>query len=75
MVYDISFLGISSNLSKRLHNLHIPGNWMAEDGKNILWLPPEYRPCCQAIRNGTVVLGHYSGRLSFLYFEQGSTFR
>jgi hypothetical protein len=38
---------------------------------NILWLPLDYRSTCEAIWDQTVVLGHLSGRLSFLQFGQG----
>jgi WD40 repeat protein len=42
--------------------------WVAIDNKKALWLPPEYRPTCSAVRDGTLALGHASGRVSFMCF-------
>ncbi|KAE8410476.1 hypothetical protein BDV36DRAFT_289565 [Aspergillus pseudocaelatus] len=44
-------------------------DWLAEDGKQVLWLPPEARPTCSAVRENQVVLGHTSGRISFIGFR------
>ena len=43
-----------------------------EGSKNILWLPPDYRPTCVAVSEALVVLGHLSGNISVLEFAQGS---
>ncbi|KAJ5216310.1 uncharacterized protein N7498_002717 [Penicillium cinerascens] len=43
--------------------------WIALQGDRALWMPPEYRPTCSFIRGGTVVLGHYSGRVSTMEFS------
>jgi hypothetical protein len=40
-------------------------------GGNILWPPPDYRATWVAAWNGMVVLGHSSGGISLLEFEQG----
>jgi WD40 repeat protein len=37
--------------------------WITWNGKNILWLPSEYRPGCSIIREGTVAIGCASGRV------------
>ncbi|KAJ5938324.1 WD40 repeat-like protein [Penicillium verhagenii] len=42
--------------------------WVKLEDKNVLWLPPEYRPSCFAVRDKTLALGHASGRVSFLRF-------
>ena len=45
--------------------------WVSQDGqKNILWLPPEYRPLGLARFNNLLVLGHESGQVTFLEFAQ-----
>ena len=36
--------------------------------KNLLWLPRDHRPSSTAVRGNVVVLGHDSGRVSFLEF-------
>jgi WD40 repeat protein len=57
---------------KLLPTLRVSNHWVVESEANILWLPPDYRPTCEAILlDETVILGHASGRLSFLQFRQG----
>ncbi|KAH8588260.1 WD40-repeat-containing domain protein, partial [Bisporella sp. PMI_857] len=57
--------------SNLLPTLRVSDYWVVEGEANILWLPPDYRSTCKAIWDQTVVLGHSSGRLSFLRFRQG----
>jgi WD40 repeat protein len=47
--------------------------WVVWKGYNVLWLPPEYRPSCQAIYSTTLVLGHSSGRVTFIEFDSEAT--
>jgi len=54
-----------------LSTLYVYHYWVVEGKANILWLPPDYRSTCEATWDKTVVLGHSSGRLSFLQFSQG----
>jgi WD40 repeat protein len=56
---------------KLLPTLRVSSHWIVEGEANILWLPPDYRSTCEAIWDETVILGHTSGRLSFLQFRQG----
>ena len=56
---------------KLVRTLFVFGDWVAEGGTNILWLPPDYRATCIAVWNGIVVLGHSSGRITFLEFKEG----
>ena len=59
----------------RLETLRVSGGWVVEGMSNILWLPPNYLPpTCQATYNGIIVLGHSSGRVSFLNFAPGAKF-
>jgi WD40 repeat protein len=46
--------------------LFVDDEWVTLDGKNLLWLPKDYRPTCVAVYGGTLVLGHRSGGLTFL---------
>ena len=58
---------------KAVNTLLVSKDWIAEGGTNILWLPPNYRPpTCIAVWKRIVVLGHSSGRISFLQFKEGS---
>ena len=70
-VLDISSLKLSPDSSEQLRVLFVSNDWVTEDGECILWLPPDYRATCVAVWNGIVVLGHSSGEISFLEFEQG----
>lgn len=45
--------------------------WVAVHGQKVLWLPPEYRPICSAVKDGTLVLGCASGCVSFVIFGVG----
>ena len=57
---------------KLLPTLHVFNYWLAEGTTNFLWLPTNYRSTCEAVRDGLVVLGHSSGRISFLQIKLGS---
>ncbi|KAG8670733.1 hypothetical protein FPOAC1_003968 [Fusarium poae] len=39
------------------------GEWIVEDGKKMLWLPPDYRGGMPAIVRSTVAIGYRSGRV------------
>ncbi|KAL4988837.1 hypothetical protein BDW68DRAFT_196418 [Aspergillus falconensis] len=45
------------------------GDWISINGRQVLWLPPEARPSCSAIKSNTLALGHASGRISFIGFR------
>ena len=53
-----------------LYTVFLRGNWVARAGKNLLWLPSEYRPSCSAFRDNLLLLGHPSGKVTFLFFPQ-----
>ena len=70
-VLYISSLKSFTSSSEQVHPLFVSDDWVIEDDKIILWLPPDYRATCVANWNGMVVLGHSSGGVSFLEFEKG----
>ena len=70
-VLDVSSLQLSLDPLEQLCTLFVLNDWVTEEGANILWLPPDYRATCVAVRDGMVVLGHSSGSISFLKFEEG----
>jgi WD40 repeat protein len=41
-------------------------NWITQGGANLVWLPSEYRPLCSASRGNLLVLGHHSGKITFI---------
>ncbi|KUJ12749.1 uncharacterized protein LY89DRAFT_687710 [Mollisia scopiformis] len=57
---------------KQLPILQVSDHWVVEDNTNILWLPPNYRPICSATWNGSLAIGHSSGRISFFCFTKGT---
>ena len=71
-ILGVSSLQLSPDPLEQLRTLFVSNDWVAEEGANILWLPPDYRATCVAVRDGMVVLGHSSGNISFLKFEEGS---
>ncbi|KAK2034265.1 hypothetical protein LX32DRAFT_552142 [Colletotrichum zoysiae] len=44
--------------------------WITWDSKNVLWLPPEYRPSCSAVRGPTMALGCRGGRFLVMRFSE-----
>ncbi|KAL2859970.1 WD40 repeat domain-containing protein [Aspergillus lucknowensis] len=53
-----------------------PGNeifmhekWVTGSGQRLIWLPPDFRATCVVTRDNNVVLGHASGRLTFLWLN------
>ncbi|GMG38397.1 unnamed protein product [Aspergillus oryzae] len=44
--------------------------WIAVNGQQVLWLPPEARYSCSAAKSNILVLGHLSGRISFFGFRK-----
>ncbi len=56
---------------KYIPTLHVYGEWLVEGTARYLWLPTNYRPTCEAVWGRIIVLGHSSGRLSFLQIQQG----
>ncbi|KAJ9302280.1 hypothetical protein DTO271G3_1146 [Paecilomyces variotii] len=50
--------------------ISLEGRWVTLKGTPSLWLPPEYYPTSSCIAGtGTLVLGHLSGRVSFMGFD------
>jgi WD40 repeat protein len=58
--------------SKVLPTLHVVNNWLTEGTTNFLWLPTDYRPTCEAVRERLVILGHSSGEISILQIKPES---
>jgi WD40 repeat protein len=49
-----------------LYTAFLGGNWISQGETNLLWLPSEYRPSCSASRGNLLVLGHPSGKVTFI---------
>ncbi|KAJ5984632.1 NACHT and WD40 domain protein [Penicillium waksmanii] len=46
--------------------------WVTSGGNRKLWLSPEYRRSCSTVQGHTIALGHASGRVLFIKFEDSS---
>jgi WD40 repeat protein len=44
----------------------VKDKWVARETTNIIWLPSDYQPTISAVRDGILVLGHGSGRVTFM---------
>ncbi|KAK3360107.1 HET-R [Lasiosphaeria hispida] len=58
------------NLGKQEYSLGQDKSWITCNGKNILWLPPEYRPSCSAVQGRMVSIGCSSGRVLTIGFSR-----
>ncbi|KAJ5536376.1 hypothetical protein N7513_009562 [Penicillium frequentans] len=56
----------SNNMSLRIF---IEQHWIKVNGKNVLWLPPGFRPICSAINGNYLALGSALGPFSFIGFR------
>ena len=49
-----------------LCSVFLRGHWITQGGVSLLWLPFEYRPSCSASRGNVLLLGHHSGKITFI---------
>ena len=50
-------------------HVYIDNDWIFRGKQRLLWLPPDYRASCEASYNNIYVLGHFSGRVTFIGFD------
>ncbi|KAL4983327.1 WD40-repeat-containing domain protein [Aspergillus falconensis] len=50
-------------------SIFVHGKWIGRNGQRLIWLPPQYRATCVLARENTVILGHRSGALTFLWLN------
>ncbi|KAN0073185.1 hypothetical protein V8E54_008405 [Elaphomyces granulatus] len=53
---------------RRERAIFVNGEWVTQDGQNLLWLPPDHRAACSALFNNMLVLGCRSGQVIFIEF-------
>jgi WD40 repeat protein len=62
----------ATNKIQDLAEISVSDQWISVGGRELLWLPPEYRPSCvTAVGGQRIFLGHSSGRVSFFRFDIG----
>jgi len=49
--------------------LHATGEWVIWDRKRVLFLPWDYRPYSSSVNGNILVMGHESGRITFMCFD------
>jgi WD40 repeat protein len=69
--------GYKNALASSAFNQYFISNpWISENidigMRNILWLPPDYRPFTTSVCNGIIVMGYSSGNLFFLKLGLGN---
>ncbi|KAJ3492601.1 hypothetical protein NLG97_g5280 [Lecanicillium saksenae] len=68
----ISFVSLGMNplppRAATVRGLFVAEQWIVCGTERLLWLPSDYRQRSSAVNGNTVVLGHVSGRVSFLEF-------
>ncbi|KAK3995678.1 HET-R [Cladorrhinum sp. PSN332] len=58
------------NLGIYGYELGANGTWVICHSRNVLWLPPEYRPACSAVHGRMVAIACSSGRVFTIGFSQ-----
>jgi dipeptidyl aminopeptidase/acylaminoacyl peptidase len=59
----------NSSIERQENDIFVHEKWVTRNGQRLIWLPPDYRATCTAINGNSVVLGHRSGRLTFLWLN------
>ena len=50
----------------RYKSILVKNEWLTRNGSNAIWLPVEYRATSSAVYESMLVMGHASGRVTFL---------
>ncbi|GAB1312028.1 Beta transducin-like protein HET-E2C [Madurella fahalii] len=58
------------NLGMYGYSLGEDQTWIICNGRNVLWLPPEYRPNCSAVHRQMISIGCRSGRVFIIGFSR-----
>ncbi|KAK0645495.1 hypothetical protein B0T16DRAFT_428600 [Cercophora newfieldiana] len=73
--------GLDASRNQRLvgNILFVDGEWITRGGKNLLWLPPDFRASCTSVYDHTLVLGRpncsaVQGRMMAIGCKSGQVF-
>ena len=67
--FNIEFLhvrSLSQTANSPYRNILVKNEWLTRNDSNAIWLPVEYRATCSAVYDSMLVMGHVSGRVTFL---------
>ena len=57
---------LSQTASSPYKNILVKNEWLTRNDSDVIWLPVEYRATSSAVYDSMVVMGHASGRVTFL---------
>ncbi|KAI9674565.1 MAG: hypothetical protein M1822_009060, partial [Bathelium mastoideum] len=69
LAFDLHSSDITSHRTEEQIYLFVSDQWILYQSQKLLWLPVEYRATCSTVKGQTVILGHSSGRISFIHFD------
>ncbi len=67
-----SLITAQSSVPNRFGDIRLKRDWITCNGRNLLWLPPEYRGDFFNFKGNLVALPHSSGRVHFIEFSPQS---
>ncbi|EED11834.1 WD repeat-containing protein, putative [Talaromyces stipitatus ATCC 10500] len=65
-IESLHVCSLSQTASSPYKNILVKGQWLTRNDSNAIWLPVEYRVTCSAVYESMLVMGHVSGRVTFL---------
>ncbi|KAL2826365.1 WD40-repeat-containing domain protein [Aspergillus pseudoustus] len=66
---SLSHQPLTRLIERQENEIFVRKKWVTRNGQRLIWLPPDYRATCAATSGNSVVLGHPSGRLTFLWLK------
>jgi WD40 repeat protein len=63
---------VTSDGTTSLAEIAVGASWISWKGRNLLWLPPEYRSDIVAVHDSSFVLGQPIGRVTLVSFNRSS---
>jgi WD40 repeat protein len=66
----VSPQSLEGTLSPPAKLVNVKGDWVTVNGKETLWLPPDYRPITISIYHRLIAIGCPSGYVFFLQFKE-----
>ncbi|KAK3685335.1 hypothetical protein B0T22DRAFT_465391, partial [Podospora appendiculata] len=63
LVPSVAFAIQPNDLAKQGYSLGPDQSWITCNGKNVLWVPPEYRPSRSAVQGQMISIGYASRRV------------
>ncbi|KAI7975374.1 hypothetical protein EIK77_004977 [Talaromyces pinophilus] len=65
-IQSLHVRGLSQTESSPYKKILVKNEWLTRNDSNAIWLPVEYRATSSAVHDSMLVMGHTSGRVTFL---------